>query len=457
MGPYTGVRDMIAGQRPYSAFIESDIVYLPLYGCFEWLSTLVFGVTPTAMRLPGALLGVATAFATGLVGYSLLRDRAVFLLAAGIMAILPWDVSLSRMGWEPAAVLPFVLFGVYFIRRGLIEGRAVDIPIGFAMLAVGAYSYRAEAFDAVALTLALCACEYRRVVPMLRPIGFGVVVAAVIVAPILAALFTHPSYFSSGPAQATFGDGWNDGTRHTFLMRYAAQFSPLALFAVGDGNFQHGAGIGVLYWWMLPFIAIGLFAPWRAFSGAARIFCFAWVAIYPIGNGLVNEVAPQHFLRTLIGAPIFTILAAIGCVVAWRELSARVASERVRTVVVTVTAGVVAFAFVRFCSAYFLVYPEVSADDFQFGDREIFAFVRAHAARYRRVCYTVVDGWNWTTLDRYYMSDRPVEPHLGIDRFCSAPHTLYAVGKTDEAPLDAKPLGTVQHRDGTVRAYFFGT
>jgi len=453
MAPYVGIRDMLSGQRPFGVFIESDVVYLPLYGIFEFLSTLIFGNTVTAMRVPAALLGVASALGTGLLAYSLVRDRAVFLIALGIMAILPWDIALSRVGMEPAAVLPFLLFGVYLLRRGLLETSGRFVVAGCCLLALGAYAYRAEALYAVGLAFACVAIEYRQIARNRGALVLGLAAAAVILAPLVIAVETHPYDLSNGPAQMTFSGGVNQFSIHIFLTRYLAQFSPLALFDVGDGNLAHGPDVGVLYWWMLPFIVIGALAPKQLLGLRARLFLLAWTAAYPIGNGFVNEFAQTHFMRTLVGAPLFAIWAAIGCRAAWLWLQ-QVATQQWRAVVLALFAFLTFVQFVQFCGAYFIRYPALSANEFQYGNRDIFAFVRAHAASAKLVCFAVLTDWNWSTLTRYYMSDMTVKLHDGIEPPCARPSTLYVVPEIYEAPQQARLLGTVQRRDGTIRAYF---
>jgi hypothetical protein len=100
---WLGVHDILAGEKPPSIFLDYRVLSLPLYGVCESLSSWMFGNSPTALRLPAALLGVATSVATGLLAYTFLPTRRVLLLALGMMAILPWDIAISRMATERAA------------------------------------------------------------------------------------------------------------------------------------------------------------------------------------------------------------------------------------------------------------------------------------------------------------------------------------------------------------------
>ncbi len=53
----------------------------------------------------------------------------------------------------------------------------------------------------------------------------------------------------------------------TFMRNYVAHFAIAPLFAYGDGILDHGPHYGVLYWWMLPFIVVGVIAAPRVLAG----------------------------------------------------------------------------------------------------------------------------------------------------------------------------------------------
>lgn len=455
---WLGVTDMLSGHNPPSVFLNYAVVYLPLYGVFETVSVWLLDGTIASFRLPAALLGVATALATGLFAYRLVPRRAVLLAAAGIMAILPWDVSVSRIGWEPAPMLPFLLFGLYFLHRGLFARSDRDLAIAFALLAVGAYSYRAESFYAFTLVIALLAVEFERTRANARGLANGAAVGVLILLPLIYAVVTQPHSLTSGPAQGTFDPGVNSGSLHEFGRLYVKHFSPAALFLDGDGNLQHGPATGVLYPWMAPFIVAGFLAPLRLFALRPRIFALVWLALYPLGGSLTDDNGNQHFIRTLAGAPLFTIVAAIGLVACWEWLAGVLARNRLRTSIVAATAtlfgAIVAVEFGQFCNTYFVRYPIASAKIFHYGDRQIFDFVKANDAGYDRVCFTVLDAWNYSALIRFYMRDQTVSLSETADA-CKVPPSLLALQSPREAPIGSHLIGTVQNRDGTIRAYFY--
>jgi len=73
------------------------------------------------------------------------------------ISFLPWNVVISRMAEEPAAMLPFVLGGLWALRYGLDERRAEAFALAGALLGIASYSYRAALPDGVALAIAMLA------------------------------------------------------------------------------------------------------------------------------------------------------------------------------------------------------------------------------------------------------------------------------------------------------------
>jgi len=456
---WIGIADMLNGRNPPSVFLDYGVVYLPLYGIFETISAWIFSPTIAAFRAPAALLGAVTALGTGLLAYQLCGRRALLLLGCAVMAVLPWDISASRIGWEPAAMLPFLLLGLYFVRRGLYSRSERDVTLGFVLLAIGAYSYRAESFYAATLVTALLAIEYERTRVLARGLWIALAAGVLVLFPLLYTVAADPRLLTSGPAQGTFNSGVNGWTLLEFRNLYFSHYSPAALFLTGDGNLQHGPPIGVLYPWMAPFILIGLIAPRRIFPLRARLFALVWLAVYPLGGSLTDENGGQHFIRTMVGAPLFCILTSIGLLASWQWLQGFRALRRwpaaFSSAVATLFAAIVIFEFAQFCDAYFVRYPAQAAQIFHYGDRDLFAFVNANDEGYDRVCFTALDAWNYSAQIRFYMPGTHLALFGAMDLSCRTPRSLLALKSQSEAPVHAQFLGTVQRRDGTIRAYFY--
>jgi len=79
---------------------------------------VILGPTPLAARLPSVLAGVGLSLLFFLIGRKVFSPK-VGLLAALTVAILPWDISLSRAAYESHLALFLTVLGIYFYLKAL--------------------------------------------------------------------------------------------------------------------------------------------------------------------------------------------------------------------------------------------------------------------------------------------------------------------------------------------------
>jgi len=78
----------------------------------------VLGLNPLAIRLPQAIVGIISLPAFyGVVRTQISEEKA--LAGMGLLAVLPWHIMLSRFGLESNLLPGFLLFGMYFLVKGL--------------------------------------------------------------------------------------------------------------------------------------------------------------------------------------------------------------------------------------------------------------------------------------------------------------------------------------------------
>ena len=138
---------------PYPCYLVawgSGMNALESYLAMPFLALL--GCTATALRMPQFLCACLSLP----VCYDLLRrmaSRRMALVGLGLLAISPWHIMLSRWGLESNLAPAFLLFGFYFLVRGLENQR-------FLLLSAAAYgiSLYAYAINWVVVPLTLCVC-----------------------------------------------------------------------------------------------------------------------------------------------------------------------------------------------------------------------------------------------------------------------------------------------------------
>lgn len=103
------------------------------------LTMRLFGETLFGMNMSAVLAGTAAVVGIYCLA-SLLFSRSIGLLAAAVSAVGYTDIHFSRVSAYMDPV-PWMVFGIYFLVRGLRSGRLLDFGLSGALLAVGFEMY----------------------------------------------------------------------------------------------------------------------------------------------------------------------------------------------------------------------------------------------------------------------------------------------------------------------------
>jgi len=318
----------------YRAIGESSTLFVYLLMPFQ----AAFGLSPWSTRLPGAVFGVSSVALAYYVGRRL-RDPTTGLVAAGLMAIDPWSVQLSRTGHE-ATITPFLILVPWAlaIAGGLPFASDRPRPRPFVALLAGLVAGLAcFGYPAVRLCLppfiVLCAFfEIRAWLELLRDRRGTLAVAGYLLGLVL----------TLGPLiheQLTNRDGI--GRRYEMLYawdakdstlsaagklfhRYALHFTPDFLFVHGDDSeVQHAQFFGQFLPVLAPLLYVGIVVVLaRVRSSASCRVLLAGLLTYPLADTLFAKLT-GHALRASPGLPVLLITSALGGVEAVRWLRRR--------------------------------------------------------------------------------------------------------------------------------------
>ncbi|MGR4065432.1 MAG: glycosyltransferase family 39 protein [Vulcanimicrobiaceae bacterium] len=436
----------------YSPFTRNP----PIYGIAAYASSLVFGTSPFGLRFPAVAFGLIAVALMYAIAMELTGRRDVALAAAALGATQPIFVHFSRVAWEPASELPFLLGGLYAMLRAFRPDRIRLAWLFAAALLLGltSYTYMAGWFYAVALggaILVLNAGRFRSVRAWLGLLG-SVTLWAAVSAPALWMFFGDPATYGKTQRIGTFSQGVSWSALGIFAGNYLKHFAWSYLVATGDPipgvTWRYLVGFGAFYWWVIPLTIFGLV--WG--SGYVRtrwgfLWLLTWLAVYPLGGALTNEGAPNA-PRTLAGAPVFCILAALGVAVLLdvaRSLRPRRIARVAEPVLVAVLAVNLALSVTLFSLSYFTQYVHAYSNAWDSGTHDLFAAIREHQDGYSRVCFSVWPAWyGLDTYVRFYLGDvRMTKVGNVADAACYLPGTLIATDA--QHPID-RPGFTVISR-----------
>lgn len=395
---------------------------LPLYGFSTVLTQAIFGRTTLALRLPAALFGILTVGLVVALARQLGRSRGEALGAGLLFATVPWAVHSSRIGWEPAGLLPCTLGGVLLLWRGLSARRAGAIYAGAGVLLLGVYAYD----SALLLHALLAAALVALFLPTLgrreyAALGLAAAGALVALLPYAAVVRTEPHYtartnriavFHERTAAEALGLGWRN---------YWEQWNPRWLFLEGPAQLRNQPGMAEAFLWLAPFVALGLWRAVRCGTTADR-FLLLWLALGALPAGLTDDGVP-HYTRGLLALPPFVLLTARGLGWCWRWARRRVPPAP-RAALAALVALVALAQFWAAYTFYFRAYPARSAASWYYGTGRAFLLAKATVPPHALLCIGGMSPFTFPHQVAYYLEPRDFAVIEGLDDpRCARPGT----------------------------------
>lgn len=278
---------------------------LPVYIYLTMPSVAVFGLNEFAVRLPSALFGVLTVWVVS----------RWSLLAALVLATMPWHVHFSRAAFEANAALFFVTLATWLwfkTRRRLsllafilaiftYNAARLFVPLWFAWLAWKQKQLKL-------LFLLLVAWGILFILPQSRWRLANITIF-------------HPQSGVEQRLEQKFTETRNQALLLTralhnkpveygldFFRRYSSHFSPEFLFFSGDPirPRYRVPDMGQLLWLELPFLLIGLYLA----AKKRQWWVLIWLLLAPIPSALTFET-PSAIRSYFMILPL-TLIIAIG-------------------------------------------------------------------------------------------------------------------------------------------------
>jgi len=373
----------------------------------------VLGVTVYATRLPVALFGVLTVLLAHVYVVQLTKQKSLGVLAALLLAVMPWAVTLSRWAIPPSIVPFFVLLALvtFYWAKSDDSRRRYWKSGAFIVVAIGlTYAYPSEKVFAPILVLTLCA------IFLLQKQKFGQLLFVLMsytvgVAPLYWLAFLDPARYNARfDSVSLFG---HYRSLNAILIqatsRYVQYFSPDFNFGLGDMDpAHHVPGAPSSYSFLAPLFYCGIlcsmFVIGRRLLGkepsrvalSSRLswrdhaVLLAWLVASPLAACVTID--REHVLRVVQYLPLVTIYALVGLsviqsalVVLTRPMTAAVTRVLTRAATYVVLLGALAPGFSGFAVAYYQQYPHTSEGVFQHDVDKAIDYAVAHQGGYDHI------------------------------------------------------------------------
>ena len=356
----------------------------PLYMYLNVPTIAIFGLTPLAARLPSAIFGFLTIPLVYFLTKKLFRDRNIALLAMFLLAISPWHIQFSRVGFEANVGLFMATSAICTFLYG-IKNKKLLILSGI-LIGASFYSYHTERIFVPLIFIVILALWRKEIFSLSKKYLLSFVIIAVAVAlPLI--IFIPPQVILQRFETTTSGsklenveksiryinqDG-NTGVAkiihnrriiiaETYIANYLSHFDFNFLFTKGDDNFRHHVeGIGMLYLFELPLVFYGAYCLIRGKTKAGAFIIF-WLLLAPIAASPASP-AP-HAVRSLPEVIPLEIISAYGLYkLATKKLFAQ-------KFILPVFYIWIAASFLIYQENYWIQYPDKFASFWQFGYKE---------------------------------------------------------------------------------------
>lgn len=410
----------------------------PLYTYLTIPSVAVFGLNEFAVRLPNAILGVLAVLVVYLLVKELFSSRvlprvvppasarsaarvsgalprvspaSLGLLAALLLAISPWHVSLSRGAFEANLTTFLMPLGVWAFLKG---GRWTIV----SALAFGLNLFSYHSAKLITPLWVFFLIWWKKREHTLIRMGVWRWAGVIFLAFLTISIYT--TFTGGGARGADIGifnptGGWGavadrryeavqsglpdeaarffsnkiTYTTGEFVKNYLSYLSPTFLFTQGAGEATYGMipGFGVLYLFELPFIILALWSLTR--DGLKNyphlLLIVLWVLLSPIPAALTK--GPGFAAnRAAVAMPAIQILSAYGAVVLWQVINRIMNYEsRIKNLMLYGYGIVILLGFMFFLEAYLYHGPRVNAHSMSYGWKQAMDYLKGVEGNYGEI------------------------------------------------------------------------
>ncbi|MEX2028028.1 MAG: glycosyltransferase family 39 protein [Candidatus Curtissbacteria bacterium] len=336
---YNAYSILKTGRDQYGTFLpltnrSFDDYKPPLYMYLNVPAVAIFGLTPFAARLPSALLGFLTVPIFYFFVKKLTGQEKVALIATFFLAISPWHIQFSRIGFEATVGLFTLLAATATLIYGL-QNRKLLIASSI-LFGLSIYSYHTQRILAPAILLATVLIWRREILSIPKKyLAAFIIIGLLIVLPL--AIFTPRNVLLKRLETTTSNAALDDINKSikfieqdqaaglplakiinnrrimigkTYLSNYISHFDPNFLFIRGDDNFRHHVNnMGMIYLFQLPLLILGVVSLAK-YKNKSKYFILALLILSPIAAAPASP--SPHAVRSLPMVIALEIISAFG-------------------------------------------------------------------------------------------------------------------------------------------------
>lgn len=345
----------------------------------------LIGVQEVLIRIYSAVAGVITVIATYVLAKDILKDsipqqylHLAQLIAAGLLAVSPWAIQFSRVGFEPNIALMFCTLGFVFLLKGETKPRLWFIAaVSFAL---SLYSYQNSKIFVPLMAIAYTGIKWKTILQH-KKYTLAVLIAFVL----FSVPMIHSTIYSGAGERgkqtlifyAATGEMSAPATIVTeFIHNYAQQLSPqFWVHGYDFASLRHLVpGHGALHVVTAVYLLIGLCVlvlKRRPNHWLLLVWFFIGLLPATLAHGT------PHAIRSLLVIPSVQIIATLGCISTY--LFVKQKSRQASGVLVVISILALSVNTYSYLREYYGAYAIQSAPDFSYGYQQAIEYARYNA------------------------------------------------------------------------------
>lgn len=328
------------------------------------ISVKLLGLSEFSTRFPSAIFGVLNVLLIFFLAKLMFSSEVLGLFASLFLAVSPYNIHFSRFNHEANFALFFFTLGLLLFYMTIKKGKGF-LPLSAFSFGISFITYH-PAKIVVPVTVFLLAVTYGKQLMRNKRSILGTFLVALI---FFLLIFFNPQLL--GLARVNQTSLGRDGRFNLVLTQYSWFFSPDYLFVSGDKNPRlSDQGTGQFYALDALFLILGAF--YLVYKRSKEgVVLLAWALVAPLPSALAAE-AP-HGARAMYMMGSWNLVAALGFYFLYLMLK-----KVLRTGLVLITIATLAISLFGYLNHYYGEYIKKNAIDWQYGMKQIVAYVKDH-------------------------------------------------------------------------------
>lgn len=393
----------------------------------------IFGLSEFSIRITSVFYGMLAILAIFLLTKELF-DSKVGLFSALFLAISPWHVHFSRIGFELISSTFWLPFSLFLFLKSLKKFETYYPVFAVSALITFFTYYPIKIIWPILLILTFFVC-FKTTKKWLTKKQFWIINLIIV----FVFVFLMIPYFKDGLFLSRWKEVKNDSLKYEDLVKgYVNHFSWNFLFKTGDIDFsgqfitRHSVrGIGELYIFQLPLIIFALIHLMMKKRKEA-LFLIVFLLLYPLGT-VFTDIKPQA-TRSIIGVIPFQILSGYGLVKIISLFKRRIT----KIFLVLIFSVILGMSLNKYLNLFY-EYPIYSSDywGWQYGPGEIISYFKFFSKDYDELYMTGSFNAPEIFLKFYDPEGKCKNCFIGgVDRYDQSKKQLFAFTSEEMEDID---------------------